>query len=259
MKEKILAVAGAMFALVLVPEILAVRGGTSILHLMMRAPMTNEGVISNATGKVDLKLNQQGHADNQRLTLTTSKLDSNTVYTLLALLGDDTNLTEVTTFTTGANGAANLKYVRVGSSNGHGNGGHPGGLPLPDTLKPLSNVRALVVENVSTQAVLSADLTAPQSLQYLVRRSLTGTGASADLRIHATTRFVQFRLLASGLQTNAPYFLTLNETNLTSYVSDGQGKLRILGLPAVAPDILDLHDLALQDGNTNTVLSTTLP
>jgi len=130
------------------------KGGTSILHWMLRATFTNTGVETGAVGSVDAKLNQQGNADNQKLNISLGKLTSNTTYTLSAALGDDTNLTDVTTFTTDANGSAAFKYSHVGSS--HGNG-HGSGTPLPDVLKPISNIRQLVIDISSTQEVLRAD------------------------------------------------------------------------------------------------------
>jgi len=98
------------------------KGGTSILHWMLRATFTNMGVETGAVGSVDAKLNQQGNADNQKLNISLGKLASNTTYTLSAALGDDTNLTDVTTFTTDANGSAAFKYSHVGSSQGNGHG-----------------------------------------------------------------------------------------------------------------------------------------
>src|SRR5882724_11772230 len=176
------------------------KGGTSILHWMLHARFANTGVDGDAVGNVDAKLNQQGHADNQKMTISLSKLDSNATYTLSAILSDDTNLTDVTTFTTDANGSADLQYSHVGSS--HGNG-HGPGTPLPDALKPISSIRQLVINISSTQEVLRVDLAASGSFQYLVKRPMSNDGAeptaAASLRIHASGSFVQFRIDASGL------------------------------------------------------------
>ena len=236
------------------------KGGTSILHWMLRATFTNMGVETGAGGSVDAKLNQQGNADNQKLTISLDKLTSNTTYTLFAALGDDTNLTDVTTFTTDANGSAAFKYSHVGSSQGNG---HGPGTPLPDVLKPISNIRQLVVDNGSTQAVLSADLTAPDKFQYLVKRAMSNDhvedSAAATLRIHASGSFVQFRIDATGLMATQTYFLAINSDIASSLTSGTDGKLNISGLPAGAPDILDIHELAILSSSSNSVFSTTLP
>jgi len=235
-------------------------GGTSILHWMLRATFTNTDVAPNAVGSVDAKLNQQGNADNQKLNISLGKLDSNTTYTLSAAVGDDTNLTDVTTFTTDANGAAAFKYSHVGSSNGNG---HGPGTPLPDVLKPISNIRQLVIGISSTQDVLRADLAASDSFQYLVKRAMSNdhveNTAAAALRIHASGSFVQFRIDASGLIATQTYFLAINSNIAADFTSDTNGKLTINGLPAGAPSVLDIHDLALLNSVSNGVLSTTLP
>jgi hypothetical protein len=248
----------AVFLGVLLVQTVAVakKGGTSILHFMIHATMVG----SNATGSVDAKLNQQGNADNQRLTITVANLDSNTTYHLLALLNDDTNLTAVVDFDTDANGAATLNYSHVGSSHGHG---HGPGSALPDALNPLSNIGNLVVQDASTQEVLVADFTAPDSLQYLVKRAMTNDGAepsaAASLRIHASQKLVQFQLNASGLTTSSTYFLAVNDAIASNLTSDAKGRLGIKSLPSGSPDILDIHQLAILNSSSNSVLSTSLP
>jgi hypothetical protein len=253
-------VALALAVLLLQSVALAKKGGTSILHFMVRATMDATDADPDAAGSVNAKLNQQGHADNQRLTIAVNHLDSNTAYRLLALLGDDTNLTEVADFDTDGNGAALLQYVHVGSSHGHG---HGGGDPLPNALNPLSSIRELVVQNTSTQEVLNADLTTSGKFQYLVKRPMTNDGvepdAAASLRIHASQNFVQFRLNASGLTASNTYFLAINEDIAADFTSDANGGLRINNLPVGAPDILDIHELAILNSSSNSVLSTSLP
>lgn len=236
------------------------KGGTSILHWMLHATFVNTSADTDAVGSVDARLNQQGHADNQRLTISVGSLDSNATYTLSALLGDDTNLTEVATFDTDANGSAVIKYSFVGSSHGHG---HGPGAPLPDVLKSISNIRELIIDNSSTQDVLRADLTAPHKLQYLVKRAMSNddveVAAAAALRIHASQTFVQFRINASGLTASQTYFLAINSDIATNLTSDASGTLTISKLPAGAPDILDIHELAILNSASNSVLSTSLP
>ena len=230
------------------------RGGTDILHLFERVAMVNPGVLTKAAGQVNLGQNQQGHANNQRLDLLVSGLETNAPYGLLALLDDDTNLTPVTDFNTDAKGGADLRYRSVGSSHGHGPSALPGGL------NPLSSLRELVVfDNSRTQAVLTADLTVPAQLQYLVKRDLSANGVEVSLRIQATTQHTQFRLRASGLSPASDYFLVVNGGIVETNVTDANGELAISSPPPSPANILEVHTLALWNSASNVVVSTQLP
>ena len=204
--------------------------GTDILHLMVRESMTNSGVIPDATGRVDAKLVRQGHAFNQKLDLKLEHLATNATYHLSALIGDDTNFTNVVEFTTDDQGAAQLHYRRLGADGNHGLG--HGKIALPTALSPLSDLRELDVVDGNAQTVLSADLTAPDKLHYLVKRSLTNDGsetnAAAALRIHSTTNSTQFRLLASGLEPAANYSVVVNGGIDQTAAADADGRLRYL-------------------------------
>lgn len=232
-------------------------GGTDILHFFVRKAMTNETVEPGASGAVNAKQNRQGNANNQRLDLAFRGLTTNTTYHLLALLGDDTNLTQVADFGTDTKGRAALHYVKSGNGNtnhlGHGR------IPLPAELDPVSNIRGLTLLNGSTQAVLTADLTAPDKLQYLIKRDLSTNEVSAQLRIKATTTKAQFRLTASGLNPTNDYLLVLNGEIAETDSTDASGKLTISSPLQNPENILDLHSVALWDSVSNVVLSTTLP
>ena len=231
-------------------------GGTDILHLFLRKNMANEGELTNATGRVDLGLNRQGNAFNQRLDIATANLPTNTTYLLWAALGEDTNFTYAGSFTTSSKGRGLLRFMKVGSSNGKTVG--KGKTPLPAELDPISNIRALVVANVNTQAVLSAELREPEKLQYLIKRWLSNEDTVAELRLKATTRTVQFRLLAAGLFPTADYSLAVNGEPVATATSGTNGVLAFTGLPVVPTDILYVRTLDLLSA-TNSVLSTTLP
>jgi len=243
-------------------------GGTSILHFFVRKSMSPEGSSSNATGFVDAKQNTQGNANNQRLNIAVGNLVANTAYDLFALLNDDTEFTFATTFTTDSHGGASLGYTTAGSGKGNGQG--KGKTPLPTVLNPLSNIRELAISNtstqlvlVNTQVVLRADLTAPDKLQYLIKRKLATDGtepnAEGALRIKATEKKVQFRLLAGNLNPATEYLFAINGSVVSSNASDADGNLSIVGLPGGAPDILDIHQVAIWNSVSNSVLSTTLP
>src|SRR5689334_8111801 len=101
-------------------------GGTDVLHYTVSATMTQGGADANAAGSVSASQKDQGSADQQTLTLNVSNLDNSTTYLVRALLNGETNVTDVATFTTGANGAAKVVYSNKGSGKGHGSG-----TPLP--------------------------------------------------------------------------------------------------------------------------------
>lgn len=234
------------------------RHGTDILHFFVRVGMSNEGVVTNATGKVEADQNQQGHANNQRLILTLNHLEASTSYELLATLGDDTNATTVGSFATDDKGRATLNYRKTGS--GHGGGLGHGKQALPDALNPVSNIREIAVaETNGGPIVLSADLTAPDKLQYLIKRDLSTNNIDAVLRIKATTSQTQFQLTALGLAASADYLLALNGTLVQTNSSDMKGRLTISSLLQNPAEILDLHSVALWDSSSNVVVQTTLP
>jgi hypothetical protein len=224
--------------------------GTDILHYAVRKAMVIVGAESNAVGSVQAHQNAQGNANNQQLDLTVKRLAPLTNYQLWAGLGGDSNLTAVTLFTTDTNGSAALKYRSQG--NGHGK------TPLPDALDPISNVSELDVFNASTQAVLMADMTMPEQLQYLIKRDLSTNNVSALLRIQATTKKTKFSLTASGLAPTNNYFLLVNGDVIQTNTADAKGKLKITTLP-FSGSILDVRALALWDVSSNVVVSTSLP
>jgi hypothetical protein len=125
-------------------------------------------------------------------------------------------------------------------------------------VKPLSSLQELDVFNSSTQAVLTADLTMPDKLQYLIKRDVSSGGVSAALRIKATTSETQFRLLASGLAATNDYFLTVNGDIVQTNTADTNGKLNVTSLNSTLP-ILQVNSLQLWDASSNVVVGTTLP
>ncbi|MBI3852246.1 MAG: DUF3494 domain-containing protein [Verrucomicrobia bacterium] len=230
------------------------KGGTSILHLNFVTAMLNTGVDPDASGSVNGKLNRQGNASNQRLQISLANLDPNTTYQLAAFIGDDTNSTSVASFTTDANGAFKVTYVK--KSQGKGSAG---GQPLPDALHPLRNVRELDIVNGSAQTVLRADLTDPDKLQYLIKRRLDNTGlvsgAVGTLQIKATKTSTKFRLTASGLTPNTDYVLTINGNAAQTNTTDSAGNLNLTALPPGSPNVLEIHSVALTDIAGNVVLT----
>lgn len=234
--------------------LLANQQGTDILHYSVTKAMSNDGVESNAVGSVKAHQNEQGHADNQQLNISVSGLTGGTTYELLA--NGDTNLADGVSFTTDSNGGASLQYRSMGNGHGHGLGHGKSQLPL--AFNPVSSVSQIDVMNSSTQAVLTADMTVPDSLQYLIKRNLSTATVDASLRIHATTSQTQFKLSASGLNATNSYLLVLNGAVAQTYTPDTNGNLQITSLP-YSGGILTLNSLALWDASSNVVFTTQLP
>ena len=229
--------------------------GTDILHFFVRKGMSNTGVETNASGVVRARQNEQGNTDNQALEVLAKGLDTNTSYQLMALVGDETNLTLVTNFNSDSRGRLSVEYRDLG--NGHGVG--HGRLPLPAVLDPVSQVREVSIFNSATQAVLTADLTVPDRLEYLVKRDLSTNKVDALLRLHANTHATQFRLTASGLNPTNDYLLVLNGGVVQTNSTDKKGRLVIKSLLENPTDILQVRSMALWDSASNLVLSTSLP
>jgi hypothetical protein len=261
--NSLLVVAGGVACLFTVSTLLARQpakpgnGGTDILHWAVRKAMTNEDTNSNAKATVDMKQNTQGRANNQRIDLRIRDLTTNTAYQLWALIGDDTNYVHAADFTTDNSGNAKLKYMFVGSSQGHGHG--RGKKALPGDLNPISQLSGLAIGIASTQAVFTANLLAPDKLNYLIKRRLTEDDITADLRLKATQSKLQFRLYVWGLSPTNDYHLVLNDALVSSGSSSTNGNLSFESLPVNASDILNVRSLSLIDSATNIVLSTTLP
>jgi hypothetical protein len=230
------------------------KGGTSILHLTVTVPMTGSENDPDASGSVKADYKEQGGAEKQSLAIHVDHLDANTNYVLLVTTTSNTTTTEVAQLTTDANGTIDKHYSHKGQGKGHSHGES-----LPAGLDPVSDLRTLEISIGGTQTVLSADMTAPTKLQYLVKRNLENGDASASLRIKSNGSQDQLRITAAGLDASSTYFLAINGDIASEVASDDNGKLTITSLPGGSPSILDITGLAILNGASNSVLSTTLP
>lgn len=224
----------------------AKQGGTSILHLTVTVPFTGTGA-----GTVIADHKEQGHAEKESLNINATGLAANADYVLLASTTKNGNLTAAATLTTDSNGAINIRY------------GHPKGGSLPALLDPVSGLRTLEISVGGTQTVLTADMTAPSSIQYLVKDSLHNdgieSGAAGTLRVKSNGQQNQLRIRASGLTASSTYYLAFNGDIAKTLESDAKGGLSIASLPGGSPDILDITGIAILNGSSNSVLSATLP
>ncbi len=249
MKLRILCFALAASGVLAAPALAAPGGkGTNVLHLTSRAALVETGVEAGATGDVSLSLRQQGSADVQKAQLEVEGLTPETTYHLFALLRGAVDPVEVAMFDTDADGTASLKWMKGG---------------LPALLDPLVDVLALEVRDGGDQVVLEADLTAPDFLQYLVKRKLDNDDvdddAAGSLMLKSNGGTPKLRLLAIELDPDADYTLVIDGTALATLTADSRGRLATQDFPARAPDVLAIEQIELHDGADMSVLSTSLP
>lgn len=237
----------------------AFAGGTDILHFTATKAMTNAGVESNADGMVTASQKEQGKANNQKLTIVVTGLLTNTTYELVAAIDSDTNIMDITSFVTDGMGKAILEYTSLG--NGHGGAKHSSAIPTNIASASLIREVDIVSTNSGTnlQVVLSADLSMPDKLQYLIKRDLSSGGIKSSLMVQATTKKTQFRLLSTGLAPNTDYLLALNGEVVQTNTSSSNGRLDIHSLTDTPPYILDVRSVELWDTSSNVVLETELP
>jgi hypothetical protein len=264
------------------------RKGTSVYHLFVKGPIddvraeqfdfepsldeTNqmewdEDLNSSdpaPRGYIDSKHNKQGNADNQRLKMKLQNLKTETSYQLLAMLGDDTNYTYIKDLETDSSGSVNVQYKNIGKGKSQGKGkalGHQK-FALPAALNPVSDIRAMVIADVNTQAVMHVNLGDPEKLHYLVKRNLDNDGmdpdAMAALSLKANAKKSKFDIYAAGLDPNETYFLSLNDQNNEELTTDDEGNLSLSTMIINSMDVLDVSTIAIWDKGSNTVLSTTL-
>jgi hypothetical protein len=230
-------------------DAVAGQAGPSSLNFNLNTAMMNTGVDLNAGGRIQWTLTRQGSTGNQRLAISLANLDPNTAYQLIAFLGDDTESTSITGFTTNQKGAFAVAYLKDSNKP-------PSLQTLPNALDPLCNVSEMDIVNGSMETVLRADLTNPDKGQYFVSMSNTGfiPAAVGKLRIIATPLSAQFLLQASGLTRNTDYRLTVNGNASQTYTSDISGKLVLMDLPEGSPDVFDIQMFALSDSTRENVV-----
>jgi len=228
-----------------------------ILHLFMQERMANEGVIADAQGKVDIHENLQSKGKEQDIHINVSGLEANGAYLLTALIDGDTNSTSILEFSTDREGKASVEFREKGKSKSDGKGHIRQALPA--ALNPVSGIRELTVLDINEQAVLTADLTSPDKLEYLLKRDLSTGSIKASLQIKGKANKGQVQLGASGLSANSEYSLALNGSVAQTGTTDEHGKLNLRTEMDHPLDILALQSVTLTDSASNVVVSTTLP
>lgn len=232
------------------------RRGTSVMHYMTRSELVSTNSSNVVVGTVRLQSNEQGHSAKQMLDIRLVRLETNAMFRLLAVMGDDTNAFVVGDFSTSRNGRARLSYMT--KNNGKG-----GKAPVPESISPLTDLRALGIENAATQTLAHVWIADSERFQYLVKRNLTPedeTGpAAGSISLIANHQRTKFRLLAGGLVPENSYHLALNGESRMTVQPDADGRVDIRTWPVDAPSVLDLRSLAIWDAGSNVVLRTSLP
>jgi len=227
-----------------------VRRGSSVLHYTTVTPLVPTELGSNVSASVRLSLKEQGNSARQSLEFEADHLGPKTGYFLVATLGDELDAVAIKTFVTDKQERARVRVTQP--SNGSAM-----------DFSPVTGIRAIGIQNAATQTVALATISSSPSFEYLVKRNLTpantnGT-AAGSVSLKGNTQGVNFRLVAGGLSASNTYYLALNSNIVAMTTSSASGRIGITSWPAGAPVLLDLRLLSLLDGNSNVVLSTTLP
>jgi hypothetical protein len=232
------------------------RRGTAVMHYMTRNELRTTNDVPVVLGSVRVQMNEQGRSSKQMLDIRLGSLEANTNHNLVALMRDGTNTFVVDDFESNDDGRVRLSYM----SKGQGKGGKN---PVPESLQPLTDLRAVEIHNAATQTVAFTWIADSARFQYLIKRNLTPEDtngpAAGSISLIANHKKVNFRLLAGGLSATNDYHLALNSVVFSTFASNEDGRLEIKSWPTNAPAILNLRSLALLDGSSNVVLSTTLP
>jgi len=212
--------------------------------------MTASGVDSNATGRVQAFLTQQGNSDHQRLRVAVRHLDPRTSYTLLAQVGTNPDWVTVAGFRTTGQGAGHVTYFRNRWSRPDGR--HA----LPEALDPLTDVRELAVANTNGDVVLTVDLHQSEAMAFELASVLKNTGndpyAIGCVAVACQNGSVQFRLFAAG--QSSQYIFCVNDIPVETYSADGAGRISVGAFPNAAPSPLFFKKLDVRDGGNAVLL-----
>jgi hypothetical protein len=219
-----------------------------------KVAFTNTGVEPGASGTAQgsESVNAQKNTDQETLNIMLKGLQTNSPYSLFATAIDGTN-SDAADFTTDKKGNAKLSLSSKSSKNG---------FPI-GSLDPLTLVTELDIVNATTsETVLTADTTAPQTFTFTDKQTQSGTnGETGTLTINASNKSSKLSLSASGLVASNGYLLALNGTPTTNdvFTSTSKGTLKIN--TAIPSDVLDLTEVDLLDtsNGNNPVLTFPLP
>jgi len=221
-----------------------------IFHYFAQETMTNLGVLSNATGRIKIHENSVSKGKPQALTIQLRSMEANTTYQLWARVGSEVSLSLIGTFPTEGSDKVLFDFREKTNVTT---------LPLPAGLNPVSDVRQLSIQTTNGQAILDADLTAPDKLVYFLKQDFGTNDVTASLRINASVNSARLRVVASGLEAGADYSLALDGVTVVTTAADARGRLRTGWDLANPADILTLSQVSILDSTNGVVASTSLP
>lgn len=241
----------------------------TVTGLNTNAPYQLVAVVNNDTNLVslaDFVTDSKGGATFQFQNSANGNSGSNNSGNVTANTTDTNTDTSITqTNTSSRHGTRILSNISTNTPTG-GKGTKGGGknkLALPDGVNPVTLITEVAVLDPNSTndfpAVVTADMTQPDKLQYMIKRDISANGVTGSLQIKATTTKTQFRLTASGLTANSDYQVVLNGTPVQTSTTDSKGKLDVKSLQQTPSDILSVQSVELWDVNNNVILSTTLP
>jgi hypothetical protein len=233
--------------------------GTSIFHRYLKLEMTFVGAEEDpvASGKIQIKHNQQGKSDRQQMFVKVDNLTEDADYYLLAWLGDDTEPVTLSSFQSSGDGKGKVKFKRKLQGKGNSK------FDLPNLKDPVDDIRKLAVADDEMNVVLEADLTMPDQFHYLVKRELTNDGNAPDaegvIHLKGNHKQVWFRLRVGGLDADTAYTLALNDEAMDSITTDENGTFDATTALDIPLDVFMIDDISILNGDDESVLSTNLP
>src|SRR3954468_8254235 len=113
-KSLLTSVSALTFAICLAQPLQSQAAGTDIFHYDATQSFTDTSDLP-AKGTVKLSANEQGKADNQKLDVTVTGLNTNAPYQLVAAVNDDSNLVSLADFVTDSKGGATFQFQNSGN------------------------------------------------------------------------------------------------------------------------------------------------
>jgi hypothetical protein len=229
--------------------------GPNMIHYSVDEPLTATAADPDATGSVQAFVKHGGSADRQRLRVAVAQLDPSANYTLLAQMGDDTNLISVANFTTTSSGKGSVLYIQDRVPGSH-TVRRANKRSLPAVIHPLTHVGAVAIANANGEIVLTASLHGSPSMNFELATVLQNTGNDPEavgcVAIACQNGSVQFRLFASG--QSSEFTFCVNETPVATYLTDDTGRIGIGVFPQTAPSPLMFQKLSMRNAANDLVL-----
>ena len=227
-------------------------GGGQAVHtirFVYKVVFTNTGAdanIPNATGSAKASESINNGKDQESLNISFKGLEASSPYSLLGTT-TTSGSTDAADFTTDKNGNA-----KVSLSTKSGKKGFPIG-----SLAPLHQVTELDVVDASSNIVLTADTTTPQTFTFKDKLSATGpNGETGTISVSASDKSAKLNVKASGLTASDSLSLTLTGGTLTSsnntFTASSSGTVNINA--TISENVLDLTEVDLDDTTAGTTV-----